>query len=69
MAWLAHESPKDRQRQKALELLAESSMLLCNTLKNLCGLRVSTTADEWEGWITPAFLRPSKLFCRDRYRN
>jgi len=48
MQWLAHESPKERNRQAAIELLAESSMLLNNALKNLCGLRVSATADEWE---------------------
>ena len=45
MAWLAHEAPADRQRQKALELLAEASMLLANALKNL-----GAVSPECEGW-------------------
>ncbi|WAR43417.1 hypothetical protein [Methylomonas rapida] len=45
MSWLAVESPGDRRRQKALELLAEASMLLCNALKNL-----GAVSPECEGW-------------------
>jgi hypothetical protein len=45
MAWLAVESPADRRRQTALELLAEASMLLCNALKNLGAVK-----SECESW-------------------
>jgi len=35
MQWLAVESPADRRRQQALELLAEAGMLLHNACVNL----------------------------------
>ncbi len=35
MAWLAAESPSDRRRQQALELLADAGMLLYNANRNL----------------------------------
>lgn len=35
MEWLAVESPSDRRRQQALELLAEAWALLCNASHNL----------------------------------
>jgi len=35
MSWLAHESPGDRRRQQALDLLAEGSLLLHNACVNL----------------------------------
>ncbi|MCQ8104123.1 hypothetical protein NP590_08410 [Methylomonas sp. SURF-2] len=35
MAWLAAESPTDKQRQQALALLADAGMLLFNAHKNL----------------------------------
>lgn len=35
MAWLAAESPTDKQRQQALALLADAGMFLFNAHKNL----------------------------------
>jgi hypothetical protein len=35
MMWLAVESPGDRRRQQALELLADAGMLLFNAHRNL----------------------------------
>lgn len=35
MMWLAVESPSDRRRQQALDLLADAGMLLFNAHRNL----------------------------------
>ena len=35
MAWLAAESPTEKRRQQALELLADAGILLINAHKNL----------------------------------